>query len=271
MLADLRLGVIGAGSMGGALLHGVLAAGIVEPSRAQASRKNPERLDELRERLGVAATTDNRALVASSDVILLAVKPQVFPALFEELEGALRADQLLISVAAGITAKSIEDSAGCQIPVIRAMPNTPALVGAGMSPYCLGRYADPSHGALAEQLLGSVGQTVRVSEEQMDAITATSGSGPAYVFYLVEAMQAAAEDLGLPQALAARLAQQTVFGAAKLLSESSDGPEELRRRVTSPGGTTAAAIQVFEDTAFPTHVRDAMRAACKRAEELGSS
>ena len=269
MFSTRKLGVIGAGNMGEALIRGALKAGVVHRNRIVATRRDAEALLKLQESLGIATTTDNIALLRDCDVIVLGIKPQGFRPLFEKTRHAFRPDHIVISIAAGITTRWIEDAVGLELPVIRVMPNTPALVGEGMSPYCRGRFADESHALLTAELLSSVGKAVFVREELMDPITATTGSGPAYVFYLVEKMQAAAEALGLPQHLARALVRQTVLGAAKLLIESHDDPAELRRRVTSPGGTTAAAIDVFEGSGTGGVVERALAAACNRAGELG--
>jgi len=271
MFEHKMLGVIGAGNMGQALIRGALKAGVVHRNHVVASRRNAAALQALQEELGIATTTDNAALLAECDVVLLCIKPQGFAELLAAHRELFRPDQLLISVAAGITTRSIEDAVGAPIPVIRVMPNTPALVGEGMSPYCRGRFANEGHALLSAQLLASVGKAVFVREELIDAATAVSGSGPAYVFYLVEAMQRAGEALGLPEHLAQALVRQTILGAAKLVVESADSPAELRRKVTSKGGTTAAAISVFENSGTAETVRQAMTAAFKRAGELGES
>jgi len=269
MFSSRMLGVIGAGNMGEALIRGALKAGVMQRSRIIASRRDSEALQELQESLGVATTTDNAALLASSDIVLICVKPQGFYKLLEETRAHFRDGQLVISVMAGISTARIEEAIGLALPVVRVMPNTPSLVGEGMSPYCRGKYADESHALVTAELFSAVGKAVHVSEESMDAITATSGSGPAYLFYLVEALQKAAQDLGVPEHLALALVQQTMLGAAKLLVESHEPAATLRQQVTSPGGTTAAAIERFEAGDFETIVKEAVAAACRRAEELG--
>lgn len=269
MISSRKLGVIGVGNMGEALIRGALKAGVIQRSRVVASRRTGDALQRLQEELGIATTTDNLALLRDCDVVLVCVKPQGFKELMAATRGGWRPDQLVITICAGITTRAVEDGLGLDLPVIRVMPNTPALVGEGMSPYCRGRFADESHALMTAELFSSVGKTVHVPEDLMDPITATSGSGPAYVFYLVEAMQKAAEKLGLPEHLARALVRQTVLGAAKLLIEAHEGPAELRRRVTSPGGTTAAAIGRLEEGNYSGLVAEALQAACNRAKELG--
>ena len=186
-----------------------------------------------------------------------------------QCQAAFRADHLVISIMAGIGTRRIEESVGLDVAVVRVMPNTPALVGEGISPYCLGQFAEQRHGELAAALLSAVGETICVDESAMDAITATSGSGPAYVYYLMEAMEEGAQQLGLSPELARKLVRRTVIGTAGLLSESDESAAELRRRVTSPGGTTAAAIGTLEDGQYAQLVTNALQAAHRRAGELG--
>jgi len=271
MFSSRMLGVIGAGNMGEALIRGALKTGVMQRGRIIASRRSSSALQGIQEALGVATTTDNLALLEAADVILLCVKPQGFRPLIEEAQSAFRDDHVIISIMAGIGTAQIEEAIGLPVSVIRVMPNTPSLVGEGMSPYCQGRHADESHALLTAELFSAVGKTVHVAEDLMDAITATSGSGPAYLYYLVECMQRAAQDMGVPEHLALALVQQTMFGAAKLLLESQSTAMELRRNVTSPGGTTAAAVAQFEDGGLESLVNSALKAACKRAEELGEN
>jgi len=271
MISSRMLGVIGAGNMGEALIRGALKTGVMQRERIVASRRTAPALQGLQETLGVATTTDNAELLRSSDVILLCVKPQGFRELIEATRASFRPDHVIISIMAGIGTQQIEDAIGLPLPIIRVMPNTPALVGEGMSPYCQGRHANGEHALLTAELFSAVGKTVHVEEELMDPITATSGSGPAYMFYLVENMQKTAQQMGVPEHLALALVQQTMLGAAKLLMESQNTAMELRRKVTSPGGTTAAAIAQFEEGGLEKLVDSALRAACKRAEELGES
>ncbi len=269
MFKDLTLGVIGAGNMGRALIGGAVADGVLAPDQIIASDLQAAGLAELAAELGIGTTQDNHALVAQADILLLAIKPQGLPDLMTSLAGAFRPGHVIISVLAGITTRGLEDALGRDLPVVRVMPNTPSLVRAGMSAYCTGRFADDSHAALTAALLASVGESVRVPESLMDPVTAVSGSGPAYLFYLAEAWQAAAQNLGMEPALARTLVNQTILGAAKLLDDSTESAATLRRRVTSKGGTTAAALKVLEDADVADTVNTAIAAACARAQELG--
>ena len=205
-------------------------------------------------------------LFRSSDIVVLSVKPQSFPELLSKLK--ISANQLVISIAAGIMLKKIEAQLG-KVPLIRVMPNTPALLAEGASAYCLGGSADETHAADAEALLGCLGLVVRVNEEQMDAVTALSGSGPAYAFLFMEALQAAGQKLGLDAETSFKLAAQTLKGASAMISKGDDTPARLREKVTSPGGTTAAALKAFEDAGFRDIVLKAMTAARDRGAELG--
>lgn len=271
MLKTRQIGVIGAGNMGEALLRGVLHGGLVGADRVLASARTEERLATLRERLHVRTTLDNGAVVDASDVVVLAVKPQVLGGVLASVRGRFRPDQIVLSVAAGITTESIEDAIGVQAAVMRAMPNTPALVGEGASAYCRGRWATAEHALVTQAILDSVGMAVEVDEALMNPITAVSGTGPAYIFYTLEAMIDGAVRLGIPDELARRLVKQTVFGAARLVMDAGEEPDRLRARVTSKGGTTEAAITHLGQNGYAELVRDAMGAACARANELGAA
>jgi pyrroline-5-carboxylate reductase len=270
MLTTRQLGVIGAGNMGEALLRGVLHGGLISADRVIASARTDERLEVLRQSLHIRATQDNRRVLDSSDVIVLAVKPQVLVEVLAELAGGFREDQIVISVAAGVTTEQIEQAIGVRAPVMRAMPNTPALVGEGASAYCRGRFATAEHALLTQAILDSVGIAVEVPERLMDPVTAVSGTGPAYIFYTLEAMIEGAVALGMPDDLARRLVKQTVLGAARLVMDAGEEPDRLRARVTSKGGTTQAAITHLETEGYKRLVGDAIEAACKRAHELGA-
>jgi pyrroline-5-carboxylate reductase len=268
MFSKHKLGVIGAGNMGEALIRGALNAGLLQPANIVAADPRAERLHELESQLGIATTTDNNALLGDCNLILIAVKPQVLGALWAEC--AFADHHVVLSVVAGATTRAIEAGVGKPLAVVRVMPNTPALVGQGMSVFCLGRHADREHADVAAALFGSVGLCKEVPEQWLDPVTAVSGSGPAYVFLLAEAMQAGAESLGLPADLSAELIQQTLVGAAALLQQSDVSAAALRQRVTSPGGTTAAAIGVLEDGRFRELMEAALHAARQRAADLGS-
>lgn len=253
--------------MGGALLGGVLEAGLCAPESVSVHDAFPGAVEAAVTRYGVRAAGSNAAAVESSDAVLLCVKPQMFPEMLASLGGV--EGRLLISIAAGVRLAAIESAIGGRHRVIRVMPNTPALVGRGASAYALGAAATKADAELTERLLDSVGMSVRVEEEQLDAVTALSGSGPAYVFFLIESLVRAGVEQGLDEATALALASQTVAGAAELLLQTGESPSTLRENVTSPNGTTFAALESFRASGFDRVVRDAVRAAKDRSVELG--
>ena len=266
---DMDVGVIGAGNMGEALIRGVLKAGLVTPERVHAWDTSPQRLARASETLGVQPAQDNRDVVSRSVVVILAVKPQSMADVLEGIASVSSPEHLFISIAAGIAAQFVEGRLCEEARVVRVMPNTPALVGEGMAAVAGGRHASEADVALAQTILGAVGRCVRVDEALMDAVTALSGSGPAYVFYLVEAMVEAGVAEGLSESQALELARQTVLGAGRLLVESGEEPAELRRKVTSPGGTTEAAIASMESDNVRAALVRAIRGAAGRSRELG--
>jgi pyrroline-5-carboxylate reductase len=267
-MAQQIIGFIGAGNMATSLVGGMISKGI-RPARIWMSDVSQDRLDELSRQHHVHVSTDNAEIARRADVLVLAVKPQVMKTVCETLREALGERRpLIISIAAGITVASLKGWLG-ELPVVRCMPNTPALVQAGAT----GLYAEPSVSAeqkeLAGQILGSVGLTFWFDEEKaLDAVTAVSGSGPAYFFLLMESMIEAGRKLGLDERTARQLVLQTAWGASQLAITSEAGPDVLRQQVTSPGGTTAAALSVFEDGGFRVLVDSALAAARRRSEEL---
>lgn len=263
-----RIVFIGAGNMAEALVRGLVGPGGRSPGTLVVTDPRAERCDFFLERFGVRGLADNAEAVRGADVVVLAVKPQVMGDVLGGLAATLPAQARLVSIAAGIRCATIESAFSHQPAVVRVMPNTPALVGQGVSALCPGRWARDADLAQAEALLRPVGAVVRVEESQMDAVTAVSGSGPAYVFYLMEAMLAAAGDLGLAPAVARQLVYQTVAGAAALAADSTEPPDVLRARVTSKGGTTAAAIATLDERGVRDALVAAVRAAHRRAGEL---
>lgn len=269
MSAAGRIVFIGAGNMAEALVRGLLAAGVARAGDVSVTDIAPARLEHFRARYGVVGGSDNAAAARTADTLVLAVKPQQLAAACAELAGALARNPLVISIAAGIPTARIEQWLGGAARVVRAMPNTPALVGAGVTAIAPGRLATDDDLDRAERLLGAAGTVVRVAESAMDAVTAVSGSGPAYVFYLAEAMREAAARLGLAPEVADALVRRTILGAGRLLeAESATPPEELRRRVTSKGGTTEAAVSVLEERRVREAFVAAITAAAARAKEL---
>jgi pyrroline-5-carboxylate reductase len=260
------IAVLGAGKMGEALVSGLLKAGI-EPGDVLITERYADRAQELCERYGVRAVSNAEA-AAKADTIVLAVKPQDMATLLGEIATAVTPRQLVVSIAAGIPTAAIEKRLAAGVPVVRAMPNTPALVGEAMTAISAGAHATEAHLDQAEALLRPVGKVLRLPESQLDAVTALSGSGPAYVFYLVEAMTDAGLLLGLPRAVAHELIVQTVVGAAVMLRDSGEHPVALREAVTSPAGTTIAAIRELENHGVRAAFLSALEAARARSREL---
>ncbi|TAN37402.1 MAG: pyrroline-5-carboxylate reductase [Verrucomicrobia bacterium] len=259
---------LGAGNMAEALVSGLLACNRWPRERLMVADIATERCDHFARKYGVHAMADNAAAVVGADVVVLAVKPQVLPEVLAGVRAKFPPHALVVSIAAGVTTTKIENALGGAVRVVRSMPNTPALVGCGIAALCPGLHATPRDLERAEDLLSATGEVVRVEETQMDAVTAISGSGPAYVFYLMEAMLEAARQLGLSTVVARKLVYTTVKGSAELILKHDLPPEELRRRVTSQGGTTAAAIEVKDRRQVKQAVIEAVLAAHRRAGEL---
>jgi pyrroline-5-carboxylate reductase len=268
MSVDQTVAFIGAGNMAGALIRGLIGTGTVPADRIVAADPDRARLDALGSELGVRTAEDNAQALRSADVVVLATKPQVFPSVLPALGASLRPDALVVSIAAGISTKIIEGSLPAGARVVRTMPNTPALVGVGATAIAGGKHATDADLALVETLFQSVGLCVRVPESQIDAVTGLSGSGPAYVFAMIEALRDAGVREGLSEETSLQLAAQTVLGAARLLFEQNEPPETLRERVTSPGGTTRAGLDALEASGFAEVLAGAVRAATRRSNEL---
>jgi len=265
-----KLAILGGGKIGEALLSGLLRGGTLRVDDIVVVEKHEPRAAELREKYGVA-TVDVAKAAAHADTILIAVKPQDIGALLAELDDQVGSRHTVVSVAAGITTARIEGALPSDVAVVRCMPNTPALVDQAITAISPGQHADDDHLAIAERLLSAVGRVVRVPETQLDAVTALSGSGPAYFFFLVEAMIDAGILLGLPRALAAELIVQTAIGSSIMLRDSGEHPVQLREAVTSPGGTTIAAIRELENHGVRAALLAAIEAACLRSRELGAA
>jgi len=267
-MVEHRLGMIGAGNMAQALLHGIFEAGLLSPARCLvANRSNDERLDRIARTWPVRTTRDKAIVLAEADVIILAVKPGDMPVVLDEIAPYAAARHLVISVAAGIPIEMIERRLEA-VPVIRAMPNTSTVVRASATALAAGGRAGADHVAIAQRLFESVGWVGVVPESLLDVVTAVSGSGPAYVYMLAEALANSGERAGLPRELAQVLVAQTILGAGKMLIETGDGPEVLRDRVTSPGGTTMAGLEALEQGGLRTAVDAAVTRAAHRAREL---
>jgi pyrroline-5-carboxylate reductase len=268
MAVEQQVAFVGAGNMAGALIRGLVGTGTVRAGRIIAADPDADRLRTLEGELGIRTTTDNTDAVRNADVVVLATKPQVFARVLPVVAKSLRPDTLVVSIAAGVSTSLIEASLPTGARVVRTMPNTPALVGAGATAITAGAHATDADLALGETLFQSVGICVRVPEALIDAVTGLSGSGPAYVFAMIEALRDAGAREGLPEGVALELATQTVFGAARLLREGDESPETLRERVTSPGGTTRAGLDALAAGGFAEAIAGAVRAATRRSHEL---
>jgi pyrroline-5-carboxylate reductase len=265
-----RVAVLGAGTLGEALIAGLISGGWRRPDEIVATGRREERVNELREKLGVEATLSNADAVADAALIVIAVKPQDFDVLLEEIAPVVSPDQTVLSVAAAIPTTAIEERLREGVPVVRAMPNAPAIVHEGIAGMCAGANADEPHLALAEEALLHLGAVVRVPEPYMDAVTAVSGSGPAYFALLAEAMIEAGILLGLGRDVSTQLVVQTMLGSAKLLRDEQMHPVELRERVTSPGGTTIRAVRELEQAGVRAAFLNAIQAAMERSRELAA-
>ena len=268
---DGKLAILGTGRMGEALLGGLLRSGWAKADQLWCTVRSEERAQILAETYGVRADTDTAGAAADADVVLIAVKPQTIRALLEDIAGKVRPDQTVISVAAGVPTSTIEGVLADGVPVVRVMSNVPVLVDEAMSAIAAGRHATEEHLLVAEQVLGHVGKVLRLGEEHLDSVTALSGSGPAYFFLLAEAMIDAGILLGLPRDISTELIIQTMVGSAKMLRDTGRHPVELRESVTSPGGTTIAAIRVLEEQRVRAAFLNAIEAAKRRSEELAGA
>ena len=261
-----RVAVLGGGVMGETLLSGLIRAGRRVDDLVVGERRS-ERAAELHERYGVETAPSVEA-AKRADTLALVVKPQDMADLLNEISSVVRPEQLVVSLAAGITTAFVEDRLPAGVAVVRVMPNTPALVDEGMAAISRGSHCDESHLIEAESLMSATGRVLRVPERQQDAVTAISGSGPGYIFFVVEAMIEAGVHLGLPRSTAAELVVQTLVGSAKLLRDTGEHPVVLRERVTSPGGTTAAALRELEDHKVRAAFLGAIEAARDRSRAL---
>lgn len=262
--------LLGGGNMGAALLRGVLDAEILPAGRIVVVDVDREKLRRLETDHGVAVDTAISGHVSGAGAVLLAVKPAVVGEVLDAMRGELRADQLVLSIVAGVSTSTIADRIGQRSPVIRAMPNIAAVVGASASALAGSPAAGEEHFAMAESILGSVGRVVRVDECLIDAVTGLSGSGPAYIYLVIEALSDGGVRMGLPREVARTLAVQTVLGAARMVGESGEHPAVLRDRVTTPGGTTIAGLQALEDGSLRATLMRAVEAATRRSRDLNA-
>jgi pyrroline-5-carboxylate reductase len=269
MLADRRIALIGAGMMGEAMIAGLLDQQLVTPDQITATGPREERRVELRDRFGLHVTEDNRDAAEGADIIVFALKPQMLPRVLPTLRGAVHPDDLVLSIVAGTPIATIRDTLGHSM-VVRAMPNTPAQIAEGMTVWTATDLVSEEYQAVVRLILGALGKEYYVADEKLlDAATALSGSGPAYCFLVLEAMVDAGVQLGFPRRVAEQIVLQTMHGSTLLAMQSGKHLAEMRNAVTSPGGTTAAALRTLERGGLRTVLSDGVWAAYERATELG--
>ncbi|MGA2256385.1 MAG: pyrroline-5-carboxylate reductase [Thermoguttaceae bacterium] len=265
-----RIGFIGAGQMATALGEGFVRSGLMAGTDLIASDPSPEARERFAHATGGQAADDNVEVVGRADVLFLAVKPQQMVRIAAELKGKLGPDLLVVSIAAGIRLSVLVQGFGERVRLVRVMPNTPCLVGKGACAYCLGGTATLADGQLVHQLLSAVGMAIEVEEKLLDAVTGLSGSGPAFVYLIIEALSDGGVRMGLPRAVASALAAQTVLGAAQMVLATGDHPGVLKDRVASPGGTTIAGLQALEEAGIRGELMAAVEAATRRSLELAT-
>ena len=268
MLRDKKLAVLGAGKLGETLIKGLLEARVIEVANIIVTAGHQQRLDKLRERFGVAGTLSNKMAIESADIIILSVKPQTVPVVVAEIGGLLKPSQLLISVAASVSSAFIEKHLKAEIPVIRAMPNTPCLLNKGMTGISPGKNASREHLDLAKFIFDAVGRTIVADEKHMDAITGLSASGPAFIYIIIESLAEAGVKVGLPRDIATELAAQTVVGAGSMVLETGEHPAKLKDMVTTPAGCTIDGILELEEGGLRVTLIKSVVKATQRAKEL---
>ncbi len=264
------IGFLGTGNMAEALIKGLIAAGVVDPKQIHGSDPRKERCDELKARFGILVTPSNSEVVRNAEIVVLSVKPQILPKVLDEIAPHLKPSALVISIAAGVPVSAIEPRLPEGTRVVRTMPNTPALVGAGATAIAAGQHAKDDDVEATRRIFDAVGMTVVLDESQLDAVTGLSGSGPAYVFLIIEALSDAGVKVGLSRYNAQALAAQTLLGSAKLLIETKEHPGRLKDMVTSPGGTAIAGLHTLEAGGLRTTLINAVEAATNRSRELGA-
>lgn len=260
--------IIGGGAMGAAFAKGVVSSGTLKASEIIVADLDKVCLERLRQDSGVGVTKDNVEAVNDADIVLLAVKPAVVPGAVEGIASVVTSKQLVISIAAGVSLETIESRLPDGVGVIRAMPNTPCQISAGAIGFSAGKAVTREQVDAAKTIFDAVGISFEVPEKQLNAVTGLSGSGPAYVYLMIEAMSDAGVRVGLPRNVALKLAAQTVYGSAKLVIDADEHPAKLKDQVTSPGGTTIAALDALEKAGFRSALMEAVKAATKRSEEL---
>jgi pyrroline-5-carboxylate reductase len=269
MALNNKIAFLGGGNMGEALIKGILASGTAKPEQLIVNDVSSERLEHLKKTYGILIEKSTKDAAAAAEIILLCVKPQIIDLVLSKLGTVADSGKLVISIAAGVTIARIEKMLSAGPRVVRVMPNTPALVLAGAAGVAAGSKATESDLALVQQIFGAVGRSVIVEEKLMDAVTGLSGSGPAYVFLIIDALSDAGVKAGLPRPLALELAAQTVYGSAKMVLETGEHPAKLRDMVTSPGGTTIEGLHALEKGKLRATLMNAVEAATARSKELG--
>ncbi len=270
-LADKRVAVLGAGKMGGILVKAFLEKKLITPGLTTATVQHEERASALSKKLGIPVGTDNLAAAKAADIVLICVKPQAVQGVVEEIRSSARPGQLVISVAASVPTSHIETALGSKVAVVRAMPNTPCLIGQGMTALCRGLHAGAHDLEIASALFNVVGRTVVVDEKHMDAVTGLSASGPAYIYIILESLAEAGVKVGLPRDVATLLAAQTTLGAASVVLETGDHPALLKDAVTTPAGCTIDGIMELEEGKLRVTLIKAVVKAAQRAKELAYS
>jgi pyrroline-5-carboxylate reductase len=268
VLFNRKIAFIGTGNMGEALLGGLLKAELTKPENIIAADIREERLNQVHAKWAVKTTTDNNEAVKFADVIVLCIKPQTIGDIFKQIAGVVRPEQLIISIVAGIPTRIINKALGQNNPVVRVMPNIPAVVDEAASGICLGKYAGDNDREIAVKIFEAVGEVEIVYESQLDVITGLSGSGPAYIYMIIEALTDGGVMMGLPRDVATRLATQTVLGSAKLVRETAIHPAVLKDQVTTPGGTTILAIKELEESGLRSMLIRAVETATRKSQEL---
>ncbi len=269
-LSSKKVAVLGAGKLGGMLLQAWMRGGLLAKESIRATVRHPERVRGLAEKLGVAVSTDNLKAVQGADIIFICVKPQTVQEVMEEIRTSVSAGQLFISVAASVSTAQIETALGTKTAVVRAMPNTPCFLGAGMTGLCKGQYVSAEEIALACSLFDVVGRTVVVDEKHMDAVTGLSASGPAFIYIILESLAEAGVKVGLPRDVATLLAAQMTMGSAKMVLETGDHPAQLKDSVTTPAGCTIDGILELEEGKLRVTLIKAVVKATQRAKELAN-
>ena len=270
VMPGVKVAVLGAGKMGGILLQGFLKNNLIAPENIVATVAHENRAVALSAQYGVSVGTDNLEAARWADVILLGVKPVQVPGLIALIAPGLNSGKMLVSFAASVTTASIEEAAGCELAVVRAMPNTPAMISAGVTALCAGRFCSAEQMAVAQRIFATVGRTVVVDEKHMDAVTGLSGSGPAFLYIIIEALAEAGVNVGLPRDVATLLAAQTTLGSARMVLETGYHPALLKDQVTTPAGCTVDGILELEEGGLRVTLIKAVKRATMRAKELAS-